>query len=351
VTLSFLRPDLPAAGAFAVAELPHRAKLDQNESPDDLPAELKQELSQAIAAEAWNRYPQPARYRAAKRAFARAVGIEPERLMLTFGGDQAILAAFWLAGGPGRRALILEPTYPMFAHYAQVTETPCERRVLGPEMRLEPAHLEGDFALRCLVSPNNPTGGRVAEERLAEALAAPGLLLLDEAYADFAGHSLCARAPAHPNLMIGRSLSKSLLAGIRLGWIVGHPELVAACESLFFAPYHLTSAQLVIAERYASIRPQVEQAAARVCAERARVAEALATRVPRVFPSEANFLLFEVPAASALAARLAGHGVRVRDVSRLPGLWSHLRVTLGAPAENDEFLTVLAQCYPRPAGD
>ena len=342
MTIPFLRPDLPAPSAFSVRELPHRAKLDQNESPVDLPPELKRSLGEALAVEPWNRYPQPARYRTAKAAFAHALGVEPERLFLTAGGDQTILCAFWAAGGPGRPALVFEPTYPMFAHYAEVTATPLRRVVLGPEMTLGPAAVAGPFALRCLVSPNNPTGTLVGQAVVEAALAAGGLTFVDEAYADFAGVSVAPLGAAHPNLLVGRSLSKSLLAGVRLGYALGDPAVVAACEHLFFAPYHLGLAQLVVAERYAEIRPHALAAAAAVRGERTRLATALGARGLRVFPSHANFLLFEIPNASAMAADLAARGVRIRDVSGLPGLSCHLRVTVGSPEENDRFLGALA---------
>jgi histidinol-phosphate aminotransferase len=334
--MKFLRPDLPDRAAFTVSELPHRAKLDQNESAIDLPAELKRDLAAQIAAESWNRYPQPKRYVSAKAAFAQALGLEPERLAITFGGDQAILAAFWLAGGADRRALVFEPTYPMFGHYARTTGTPCERVVLGAEMQITREHLNGDFALRCFVSPNNPTGGRVEDSLIAAALDRDGLVFVDEAYADFAGQS-CAGL-ARENLLIGRSLSKALLAGLRLGYCIGAPAVIEMIEQIFFAPYHLASAQLVIAERFADIKPHVERAVAEVRAERARVFAALTPIVPRVHPSAANFILFEVDDAARVATALAHRGIRIRNVSALPGLSHHLRVTIGTPGENNLFL-------------
>jgi histidinol-phosphate aminotransferase len=342
--MKFLRSDLPERAPFSISELPHRAKLDQNEAAIDLPSELKADLARAMAAESWNRYPQPKRYVTAKAAFAQAVGIPPERLALTFGGDQTILAAFFLAGGADRRALFFEPTYPMLSHYARVTGTPCERVVLGPEMLLTRAHLLGDFALRCFVSPNNPTGGRVDDALVQAALDHEGLVFVDEAYADFAGESVLAGGAqvAADNLLVGRSLSKALLAGLRLGYAIGAPEVIALVEQIFFAPYHLSSAQLVIAERFADIKPHVERAVAQVRAERTRLVAALATLVPRVHPSVANFVLFDVPSPARVAGALAQRGIRIRDVSRLPGLSHHLRVTIGTRSENDAFLAELA---------
>ena len=361
--LECLRPDLPAA-AFAVTELEGerlRAKLDQNEAPVDLPAPLKREIADALARGAWNRYPQPRAYAEAKAALARAVGLPPEAVALTVGCDQVIQAAFLLAGGPGRRARWFEPAYPYIPLQSRATGTIGEGVILGPDVdaAVDAAAVLAPPAphLAVLVTPGNPTGGLIARAAIDAALADPGrLVLVDEAYADFAplhddgargdDPSVLAEAPSRPNLLVGRSLSKSLLAGVRLGFAAGHPDLVAALERLYTAPYHLNALQLLVAARYAEIRPHVEAAAAEVARERARVTAALAAMpglAPR--PSRANFVLFAVAGgaegAGALHAALAGAGVRVRDVGGLPGLAGYLRVTIGTRAENDCFLAAV----------
>jgi histidinol-phosphate aminotransferase len=338
-----LRPDLPDRLGFAVSQQPYTAKLDQNESPIDLPAEWKSEIARALAAEAWNRYPQPARYARAKAAFAQVVGIEPERLLLTAGGDQGIMVAFAAAAGPGRRALVLEPTYPLFAQFARLSHTPFDRVIVPPGSLPTEAQLAAPYALRCLVSPNNPTGTRLPDALVAFALDQAGLTFVDEAYVDFADgsvHGLLAR----DNLLIGRSLSKALLAGVRLGYCLGHPEVIAACEQLLFAPYHLNTLQLTVAERYGEVRPHVMRAVAQVRGERDLLFVALSERGLTPVPSQGNFLLFQCPDAPTAAAQLAARGVRVRDVSTLPGLSSHLRVTVGTSEESEQFLRSLAAC-------
>lgn len=351
MALACLRPELPPPTSFTVTALPCTAKLDQNESPVDLPAELKRSLLDDLAGRAWNRYPQPAHYVAAKAAFGRAVGIEPDRLCLTMGGDQTILAAFHVGGGPGRRARWFEPTYPYVAHAARLTHTEGGGVALGAEVdaRIDVAAIEAAPRpqLVALVSPNNPTGGCVAREVVEAALADERrLVFVDEAYADFAGTSLAGDSARHANLMIGRSLSKALLAGMRLGYVIAHPEVIRVLEQLFTAPYHLSAMHLVLAARYGEIAPYVRDAVAQVVAERARVFEALSALdgvAPR--PSEASFVLFAVdggPArAQAVHGALATAGVRVRDVGGLPGLASYLRVTIGTAPENDAFLAAL----------
>ncbi|HTM19802.1 MAG TPA: aminotransferase class I/II-fold pyridoxal phosphate-dependent enzyme, partial [Kofleriaceae bacterium] len=272
MTLPWLRPDLPAAYPFQVGERPVRAKLDQNETPVDLPAELKADLAAELTRCAWNRYVQPAEYAAAKRGLAAAAGVDPDQLAITVGADQAIEAAFLIAGGPGRRARWFEPTYPYIAHCALRTATAGEPAALGDDVDAGPR-----CDLIALVAPNNPTGGLPDDAVVAAALADPRrLLLLDEAYADFAGATRLPALAAHGNLLIARSLSKSSLAGIHVGFAAAHPDAVARIERMVTAPYHLDALQLVIARRYPELLPHVRAAAAAVVAERDRVHAALA---------------------------------------------------------------------------
>jgi histidinol-phosphate aminotransferase len=346
-TLPCLRPDLPVGYPFQVSQLPHRAKLDQNEAAVDVPDDLKRELATELATRAWHRYVQPADYGRAKQALADVVGVAPESLAITVGADQAIEAAFLCAGGPGRRARWFEPTYPFIATAARRTFTEAEPVVLGRDVdrRLEPAALDGRVDLVALVSPNNPTGGLVAEPVLDAALADDRrLVLVDEAYFEFSQWTALARLERAPNLIIARSLSKSMLAGVHVGCAIAHPEIVAVIERLYTAPYHLDAWQLLCAERYAQLRPHVRAAAAKTAAERDRVGAALRGLGLAVLDSAANFVAFEIGARTGDVWRgLAEAGVRVRDLGALPGLTGFLRVTVGTAAENDLFLDELAR--------
>ena len=129
---------------------------------------------------------------------------------------------------------------------------------------------------------------------------------------------------------------------MRLGWGVGHPELVTTLEAMLFAPYHLNAWQLAVAASYERLLPQVQRQVAQIVAERGRVERRLGELGVRFWPSRGNFVLFSTSDAAATHRRLLADGVRVRDVSVLPGLDEHLRVTIGAPTENDLFLDSLA---------
>jgi histidinol-phosphate aminotransferase len=336
-----LRDDVPRRPSFTVSERPHRAKLDQNESPFDVPAEAKERILADLRAAAWNRYPQPRWYAEVKERFAAAIGQRPERLVLTAGCDQMILLAFWAAGGRGRRARVFEPTYPMFGHYARTTQTELDSVVLGADFEMRAEVLGDPVELLCLVSPNNPTGGGPERALVVEALRREGLVFVDEAYADYAGQSIVDLVPGSPGLLVGRSLAKSLLAGTRLGYGLGHPEVIAALERLLFVPYHLSSFQLLVAHHFELIQPHLASRVAAVVAERGRVAAGIAALGLRVWPSRANFVLFAVPDARRTHERLLDQGVRLRDVSSMPGLSNHLRATVGTAEENELFLAAL----------
>jgi histidinol-phosphate aminotransferase len=177
------------------------------------------------------------------------------------------------------------------------------------------------------------------------------LVVVDEAYADFSGATVVDRVPAVTNLFVVRSLSKASLAGAHLGFAVAHPDAVAAVERMYTAPYHLNQWQVLLARRYAELRPLVRAAADAVIAERARVFGALQRLVgvdPR--PSRANFILFSIDRAPAPVHRaLAAAGVRIRALGGLAGLGRFLRVTIGTAAENDLFLAELERVLALPA--
>ncbi len=347
---SLLDPALSLDAKFDVDEVASRAKLDQNEAAADLPAGLRELLVATLADEAWNRYPQPAAYAAVKERFARAIGQPARRVVLTVGCDQVILACFLAMGGPGRRARIFEPTYPIYAHFAQLTRTGLERVALRAE-GLTAELLVGSRPdhLLVLVSPNNPTGQVVERAVIQRALGIEPAraVLVDEAYVDFAGAGASSvdLLDAYPNLIVGRSLSKSLLAGVRLGYAIARAPLIAALERLLFAPYHLNHLQLAVAACFERLRGHLADRVADVIAERGELEAGLTGMGLEVWPSVANFILFRPgptqPPAAVIYRRLLERGVRVRDASGFVGLQGHLRVTVGLPRENERFLAEL----------
>lgn len=337
MTRQFIRPDLPEGDPFPVAHGFCRAKMDQNESPVDLPEPLKKELLDRLASKVWTRYPQPQEYQRIKMEFADSLGVASDRLALTSGCDGAIQGIHFLAGGSGRKGLCFLPTYPMLHHAAWLSGTAMTLYPVGAEYRVQTDAMPGKHLI-LLANPNNPTGTLTDDGIIEEALATDAMVFVDEAYYDFSGKTWIDRLHAFPNLAIGRSCSKSMLAGIRLGALMAHPTVIRAYESLVTAPYHLSHLQLVTAALYSDIQPFVKAMSREIIHERHRLETAMTDMGIQCYPSHANFILFKIFRPDTVFQTLLKNGIRLRNMTSIPGLQSHLRVTVGTPEENNLFL-------------
>ncbi len=337
-----LREGVSFSPPFTVSELPHKAKLDQNEAPFDLPDEVKVILLEKLKEIQWNRYPQPSVYADAKEAFAKAVEFPPDNLILTMGCDQLIQGAYLIAGGHDRNALIFEPTYPMFSHAARFNQTNITRMQLCAEGTPTKDYInETEHHIIFIVAPNNPTGTIPEEGVIETALSKNSLVFVDESYYDFSKRTWSHLLKKHPNLFIARSTSKSCMAGIRLGYGVGHPDIINAMEATFTAPYHLSCLQLVIAKHFDLIQPYLKEFADIIIAERERVANQFREMEISFIPSQGNFILFKVNNPSDIFQQLSQSGIRIRSLHTIPGLSDYVRVTIGKKEENDLFLEKL----------
>ena len=342
MTKSLLREGVSLSPPFTVSELPHKAKLDQNEAPFDLPDNIKAVLLEKLREYQWNRYPQPSAYVKTKEAFAKTKGISPECLILTMGCDQLIQGAYLIAGGHERRALIFEPTYPMFSHAAEFNRTNITRIQLAADEVATKDHInKSDHHIIFIVAPNNPTGTFPEEGVIETALSKNSFVFVDESYVDFSKRTWIHLLNDHPNLFIARSASKSSLAGIRLGYGIGHPDIINAMETTFTAPYHLSVLQLIIAKHFDIIQPHLKNIADTIISERERVSRKFKEMGISFIPSQGNFILFKVKNPSFIFQQLSESGVRIRSLHTIPGLSDYLRVTIGKKEENDIFLEKL----------
>ncbi len=337
-----LRDDISFSPPFTVSELPHKAKLDQNEAPFDLPENVKMILLEKLKGFQWNRYPQPSVYANAKEEFAKAIKFPPENLILTMGCDQLIQGAYLIAGGHGRDALIFEPTYPMFSHAARFNQTKITRIQLNAEeIPTKDQIKESKHHIIFIVAPNNPTGTFPEEGVIGTALLKKSLVFVDESYIDFSKRTWAHLLKEHPNLFIARSTSKSCIAGIRLGYGIGHPDIINAMETTFTAPYHLSCLQLVIAKHYYLIQPHLKEFADIIISERERVSNQFREMGIHFISSQGNFILFKVKDPQFIFRQLSESGVRIRSLHTIPGLSDYVRVTIGKKEENDLFLNTL----------
>jgi histidinol-phosphate aminotransferase len=193
--------------------------------------------------------------------------------------------------------------------------------------------------------PNNPTGNLFSEDAIERVLdEAPGLVVIDEAYHAFAGRTYMDRLREHPNLLVMRTLSKSGLAGLRLGFVAGAARWLDHIEKVRL-PYNVGVLTQLVAEEALQHEKLLAEQAAAIKAERTRLFNELtATQSVVAFPSEANFILFRTAAADATHAALKRGGILVKNLNGShPALSGCLRVTVGTPDENARFLSVLRE--------
>ncbi len=346
-----VRPDLDLSEGYHSPQVDAEVRLNTNESPFAPPEEWRQELLAALAEVSFHRYPdRPATE--LRAALAEQHGVTPEEIFCANGSNEVLQTLLLAFGGPGRTALVFEPTYALHSHIARITGTSLVEGGRNDDFEIDRADAVAllDSArpdITFLCSPNNPTG-RVEPPATVSAVlgAAPGLVVVDEAYGQFSPTSaLARRGPDQPGLVVTRTFSKTwAMAGARLGYLVADPGVVSACEAVVL-PYHLSvQTQLagLLALRHG---PEMEARVARIAEERGRVAAALVDLPVDSWPSEANFILFRPQAGQAdrVWQSLLERSVLIRNCAGWDGLKGCLRVTIGTPDENDRFLLALKE--------
>jgi len=347
-----IRDDVRAMRAYAVPDASGLIKLDAMENPYALPEELARELGGRLSKVALNRYPpaDPARFKA---KLAQAEGVAAgQALMLGNGSDELIhlmIQACARQDAPGgARVLAPVPTFVMYEVFARLDGCRFVGVPLRPDFSLDLAALrraidEHRPALVFLAYPNNPTGNLFARADIEAVLEqAPGLVVVDEAYLPFAQDTFMPQLGRRPNLVVLRTLSKLGLAGLRLGYACADPRWIGEFDKVR-PPYNVGVLPLAAADFLLDHLPVLQQQAAAIRSERARLLAALRAR-PGVAPfdSAANFILFRVAEPGRLCAGLRGRGILLKDVSGAhPLLAGCLRVTVGTPQENDAFLQAL----------
>ena len=346
-----VRPDLELTEGYHSPQVDAEVRLNTNESPFGPPEEWRSEMLDALAEVSFHRYPdRPATE--LRRAVADQHGVTEDEVFCANGSNEVLQCLMLAFGGPGRRALLFEPTYALHSHISRITGTQVADGGRDDDFQIDPEHAarllraeHPDVVFLC--SPNNPTG-RAEPPATVEAVlgAAPGLVVVDEAYGQFSPWSaLELRGAASPGLVVTRTFSKTwAMAGARLGYLVGDPAVVQACEAVVL-PYHL-SAQTQLAGLLALRHvPEMEARVARISEERGRVEAALHDLPVDTWPSDANFILFRPRDRDAdeVWRSLLEQSVLIRNCANWDGLRGCLRVTIGTPEENDRFLNALKE--------
>jgi len=296
-----------------------------------------------------NRYPDIAAAEL-RTLLARRWGVTPEQIILGNGSNEVLLYTFLIFGGSDRTLLVFTPTYTMYARLGRLTGMRVHEEGVGIPYTLDAGRVRDDMArvrpdVVCFSSPNNPTGGLIDDATILAAADMPRtLVLVDEAYAEFSGHSFLPRIADRANVVIARTFSKAqAAAGLRLGALVADRRIAAMYEAARL-PYNVSTLTQLVARRIVADDAGLAERVLSITRERARVERELRS-LPEIeaFPSAANFVLFRhrTLAAATLHAALLERGVLVRDVSSWPGGGESLRATIGSRAENDRLLDAL----------
>jgi histidinol-phosphate aminotransferase len=362
--LSFLRSELTSLQAYT----PHPGgaagesvqveidRVETNESPYDLPPALKQELAQMwVEKIESNRYPDGGhdRLKAAIASYATEsllsdVSILPSQISVGNGSDEllrSILIATCIGGGGS--ILVAAPTFSMYGILAQTLGIPVvsvARSVVNFEVDLAAAQSaiedtkNSPIRVVFMVHPNSPTGNALttAELEWMRSLPSDILVVIDEAYFEFSQHTVVAELAQHPNWVVLRTFSKAFrLAAHRVGYAVGHPQLIATLEQVRL-PYNLPSISLAAAELVLQHRQSLLATIAETMSERDRLSIVL-TAIPslQVWRSDANFIYARITGAanpdlamSELVVKLRSQGTSIRYTG------GGLRISIGSPAEN-----------------
>ena len=356
---ALIRPEVRGMASYHVPASNGLVKLDAMENPYRLPEALRAALGARLADALINRYPVPS-YAGLKRAIASRLGVPAGYdVLLGNGSDELITLLCVATARPGAVVLAPVPSFVMYEVSAKLAGSRFVGVPLAADLSLDRAAMLAAIArhrpaLVFIAYPNNPTGNCFDAADIEAIIdAAPGLVVLDEAYQPFALDSWMPRLPGHPRLLVMRTLSKLGLAGLRLGYLSGHARWLAELDKVR-PPYNIGVLNEVAAEFALEHLEVFDAQAAEIRAERARLHNDLAA-LPGAQPiaSSANFLLVRVADSAAVHRLMREHGVLVKDVGKMhPLLANCLRVTVGAPDENRAMLAALAKAVaalPRPA--
>ncbi|MGH7699729.1 MAG: histidinol-phosphate transaminase, partial [Gemmatimonadales bacterium] len=359
--LSLIKREVRRLAAYALPEpgAPPPRKLNQNESPFDVPAAVKTAVLQRAGAAAWNRYPAIVPRDLLERLAARH-GWMPGGVLVGNGSNELIQATLAVTVGSGTPVVTPVPTFALYRLLIAVyggrhVPVPLDDEFGFDLDALVAAAAASRAAVVIVNTPNNPTGTPLAEDGALGLLAqTEALVVVDEAYQDFGGPSAVPLLAEHPRLVVLRTFSKAMaMAGLRFGYLLAHPA-VAQEIAKGKLPYNVNQLTLAAAHVALDHAGEFEQLVARVRRARDRLYAGLAA-LPglRAFPSAANFVLVRCdrrPAGEVFRRLLDEHGILVRDVSAGPGLENCLRITAGTEDDVDAILAALMAILGAGAG-
>ena len=341
----------PAVRAITPYTLhPYRAsiKVNQNENPFDMPAEIKEEVFRILRDRPWSRYPDFVPQELLDD-LAKFAGWTSDGVLAGNGSNELIQSVLAVTVEPGVKVVVPEPTFTLYRQLVQVFGGQVVPVPLKPDLTFDiealgAAAKSSGASVAVLCSPNNPTGARVDDgELVAFARGFDGIVVVDEAYHEFSGGTVVPLLRELPNLIVLRTFSKAMaMAGLRVGYMLASRELTSEVHKATL-PYNVNFLSAAVARvacaRFDLLKPYIEK----IIRERDRLFRAVEC-IPGLtpVPTSANFFLVHTGMEPRqLFDRLLEHDVLVRDVSRYPMLSEYTRLSVGTPEENDIIIAAL----------
>ena len=343
-----LRSDLRALSGYHSPQVDVPIRLNTNEAPFSPPDAWLDEIAGAASSIAWNRYPDRAAHEL-REGIGALHGVGPENVFVANGSNEILQCILLAYSGAGRNVTMFSPTYQMHAQIARVVGATVVEGGRNADFTLDASEIErvvaqSNPAVSFICSPNNPTGIVEPRENIEAMLrVAPGVVVVDEAYAQFSPWSALELVNDETPLVVTRTFSKTWsMAAARLGYLVGPRWLVDDMEAVVL-PYHLDAFKQqagILALKYVA---DMEARVRDIVAGRERIEEAFASLPVTSWKSGANFVLFrpESMSGAVLWKELLSRGILVRDCSSWAGLDGCLRVTVGTADENEAFVAAM----------
>ena len=346
-----IKPSVRAVKAYSLPAYRASLKLNQNENPWDAPARIKEEVLRRFAVRKWSQYPDfvPAQLNECLAGFA---GWKPDGIIAGNGSNELIQALLMVTMEPGKTLLLPEPTFTLYRQVATVLGGKVETVFLTSDLEYDGEALrrfiedkQPDVTIIC--SPNNPTGCVVDDAVLRSLLkTSRGLVVIDEAYHEFADRSVVPLLEDHENLIVLRTFSKAMaVAALRIGYLLASPDLVREIGKAVL-PYNVNvfsqvAAEVAVENYESELRPLVKQ----IVSERERLFAAL-TEIDGLAPvaSQANFILVKSATdPKRIFTELLARDILIRDVSGYPMLSEYFRFSVGTPEQNDYVLKAIRE--------
>lgn len=336
-----VKPSVLSQKPYEYNHIDVRVKLNQNESPFDIPDELKNEILEKFREKSWNRYPDKIG-KPVRDAIAEYLSISPDRVIVGVGSDEILSDIAAVALNSSKKTMVIEPTFSMYRHCAAIFESELVTLTANPDLSYPVGIIidkisDPEIGITFIATPNNPTGAALSIDEAADiADSAAGLVVFDEAYFEFSPVDLLPLQEEFSNVIITRTFSKALsLAGLRLGYMAADPQLndfIYRIKKPFSVNQFTETAAITLLENRSLIENNIMQVKSGCAWLKKQINSIIGFETKT---ENTNFLLVEsAVSGSEMVDKLAERGIAARDMSRFPMLKNIFRVNTGTEQEN-----------------